>query len=302
MALVLPQQPITLLAIDIDGTLLNPQKQLTPRTIEAIRAAQAAGIIVTLATARRYCNSVQFARTLGIEIPLIICDGTVIMHHPDGKIMHMHPLDAEIAQEAVNIIVRHQLQPVVHHIVETTETIEETWTGLAEFDTPGFTAYFTAFPDNVRRLEHLTLCVGQPDPLRVVVFASHEQVEAMLPEVSALACTWDTVKTGNYGYAELSIKHQDCTKASAVLALARHLDIPLAQVMAIGDGTNDIAMLKTVGWGVAMGQATDAVKAVAQAITASNAEDGVALAIERYALPCAATQAASNSRNRTTCL
>ncbi|HZR42412.1 MAG TPA: Cof-type HAD-IIB family hydrolase [Ktedonobacteraceae bacterium] len=294
----LPQQQIKLLAIDIDGTLLNPQKQLTPRTLAAVRAAQEAGIIVTLATARRYRNSLQFAHALGIDIPLVTCDGALVIHHPDGTVMHTRPLAASIAQEAVSIMVRHHVQPVVQHI---NGSIEETWTGHEEFDTPGFTAYFTVFPENVRRMHHTALCMGQPDPLRVVAFASDEQVAGLIPEISNLPCTWDAVKFGNYGCAELAVTHQDCSKASGVLALARYLDIPLEQVMAIGDGTNDIAMLRAVGWGVAMGQAAHPVKAVAQAVTASNAEDGAALAIERYALRCASTQADSNSRKRATC-
>ena len=69
--------------------------------------------------------------------------------------------------------------------------------------------------------------------------------------------------------------------------------------MAIGDNNNDIAMLRSVGWGVAMGQAPEAVKAAAKAVTASNREDGVALAIEHYALRYSAT-ADANSLKRTT--
>ena len=71
--------------------------------------------------------------------------------------------------------------------------------------------------------------------------------------------------------------------------------------MAIGDNNNDIEMVRTVGWGVAMGQASEAVKAAARAITASNQEDGVAQAIQNYALRDAAT-ADSNSLKRLTCL
>src|SRR5215472_4310751 len=77
-----PSQPIKLIAIDIDGTLLNRDKQITRRTREAIQAAQAAGIIVTLATARRYENSIPFAEELGTTMPLILCDGALTMQYP----------------------------------------------------------------------------------------------------------------------------------------------------------------------------------------------------------------------------
>ena len=146
-----------------------------------------------------------------------------------------------------------------------------------------------------------TLCAGHPDPIRVVAFASEEVIHALLPEVTALECSWTITRRGNYGSSELAIMNPSCSKASGVIELARYLNIPLEQIMAIGDNNNDIEMLRTVGWGVAMGQASEAVKAAARAVTASNQEDGVAQAIKDYALRDAAT-ADSNSLKRLTCL
>jgi hydroxymethylpyrimidine pyrophosphatase-like HAD family hydrolase len=274
-------QSIKLIAIDIDGTLLNPHKQIAARTFAAVRAAQEAGIIVTLATARRYTNTRPIADELGITIPLILCDGALIIEHPQNRVLYTRFLQADIAQQAADIMMRHHVQPIVQHICGN---VEETWTGQAEFDNSALAPYLRAFPGNLRRMRPDMLCTGQPDPLRVVAFATEAEVYGMLGEVSALSCAWDTVRRGNYGCAELVVMHRNCSKAAGVRALAERLHIDLAKVMAIGDSTNDLEMLRTVGWGVAMGQAPDTVKASAHAITASNAEDGVALAIERYAL------------------
>lgn len=277
----LPAQPVRLIAIDIDGTLLNPAKQITERTREAIQAAQKAGIIVTLATARRYYNTALIAEQLGIDIPVIIYDGALIMEHPDGAVLHSHRMAADTAQQALEILVRYKVQPVVHHL---NGTVEETWTGLAEFDTEWVYDYFRSYPHTMRRLPYDECCTGNPDPLRVVAFTSERLAHTLAQEVSTLAldCSWNITSSGSYGTAELAIMHKTCSKASGVEALARRLAIPLSQVMAIGDSNNDIEMLQTVGWGVAMGQATERVKAAAHAVTASNKEDGVALAIERY--------------------
>lgn len=291
-----PSSAIKLLAIDIDGTLLDPHKHITPRTLQAIQAAQQDGLIVTLATARRYYNTVQIANTLAMDIPLILCDGALIVQHPAGSILHTHFLPAEIAQQAVEILVRHQLQPVAHHLNGTSE---ETWTGLSEFDNPWVTAYFSSYPGTLRRLHHTRFSSGQPDPLRLVVFAPEEAIADLIPEISQLDCSWNVTTRGNYGTAEMAIMHRDCSKASGIRALAQLLKIPLAEIMAIGDNNNDREMLACVGWGVAMGQAPDAVKAAAHATTRSNAEDGVALAIERYLLGCRSS-ASSNSFNRDT--
>lgn len=287
---------IKLIVIDIDGTLLNTEGKITPYTWAAVQAAQQAGIAVTLATARRYCNTVKIAQELELKHPLIVYDGALIVTHPHAAILHTHPLRAAVAQQAVEVLVRHDVQPVVHPDLGLTEEI---WTGPPELDNLWLTAYFTAYTEQMHRMAYHTL--GHADPLRVVAFASEEAIQGLVPEVSALECSWTSIKRGSYGSAELAVMAPGCSKASGVIALAEYLNIPLKQVMALGDNNNDIKMLQSVGWGVAMGQAPDAVKAVARTVTASNAEEGVAQAIERYALRCA-TIAVSNALSRSTCL
>ena len=289
---------IKLLAIDLDGTLLTPQKQITPRTLAAVRAAQEAGIIVTIATARRYCNTAPIASTLGLDIPLILCDGALIVEHPGGSVLHTHPLQADVAQQLVDILVQCSVQPVVHHV---NDTVEEMWLGPVEFDTFWLEGYLAAFPENIRRLPYSGLCAGHPDPLRVVAFTSEEIVSELIPAISTLPISWDAIKRGNFGWAELAMMAPRCSKAGGVTTLAGQLGIPLEQVMAIGDNTNDLEMLSAVGWGVAMGHAAEVIKQSADAVTTSNTEDGVALAIERYALRRAAI-ADSNSFKRQICL
>lgn len=275
-----PPEQIRMIAIDIDGTLLTPEKRLTARTKAAIQAAQAAGIIVTLATARRYGNSSPFADLLELSIPLITCDGALIMQHPAGSIMHTQLLADTIAQQAADILVTHHVQPIIHHVVEGTE---ETWSGLATFDNPDLADYVREQSRIVRHPHH-RLCQGQPDPLRVVGFASYEAISAVIPEIAQLSCAWNAIERGNYGCAEITVMRQGCSKATGVATLATHLGIALTQVMAIGDNHNDSEMLEEVGWGVAMGHAPARVRARANAVTATNREDGAAQAIERFAL------------------
>ncbi len=289
---------IKMVVIDIDGTLLTPVGSITAPTLEAVRAAQQARIVVTLATARRYTNTTIIANELGLDIPLILYDGAMIIQHPHKTILHTQLLRASVGQKAVDMLVRHKLQPVVHPFKSVEEQI---WTGPADLDNPWVDTYFASAPEQVHRMPFETLCTGHPDPIRVVAFASEEIIHTLLPEVAALDCNWTITRRGNYGSTELAIMNSSCSKASGVTELARYLSIPLEQIMAIGDNNNDIVMLRTVGWGVAMGQASEAVKSAARAVTTSNWEDGVAVAIEYYALRNAAT-ADSNSLNRLTCL
>ena len=287
-----------MLVIDIDGTLLTPEGSITACSMAAIQAAQQAGIATTLATARRYTNTAPIADELGLHTPLILYDGAIIMQHPQKAILHKHLLSANVGQQAVDVLIRHNIQPVVHPFKDTEEVI---WTGPSAFDNPWVDTYFASAQTPVRRMPFETLCTGHPDPIRVVAFASEEVIHSLLPEVTALECSWTITRRGNFGSAELAIMNPSCSKASAIIELARYLNVPLQQIMAIGDNNNDIEMLRTVGWGVAMGQASEAVKTVARAVTASNQEDGVARAIQLYALR-AATTADSNSLKRLTCL
>lgn len=277
---VIPEH-IRMLVIDIDGTLLNPNGEITAPTRAAVQAAQEAGILVTLATARRYLNTRQIADELGLHIPLILYDGAMIVEHPRGTILHRETLPSEIGQQAVDILVRHGVQPVVH---PDTGLDEQIWTGATECDTPSLEAYFTVFSETVRRMPYTQLCTGKANPLRVVAFDAEETILSVTPEIAALDCSWTTIRRGNYGSAELVAMRAGCSKASGMIALAGQFGVPLEQVMALGDNNNDIEMLKRAGWGVAMGQAPSTVKAVARAVTASNAGDGAARAIERYAL------------------
>lgn len=287
---------IKMIVIDIDGTLLTPQKQVVPATIAAIRDAQKAGILITLATARRYGNTSRIAQELGLTLPLITYDGALVIQHPEMKVLLMQPFNALVAQQAVNILVQHGIQPVVHHM---NGTREEVWTGPVADDNQWLQRYFSEFPEYIRRMPTEELCVGHPDPLRVVAFSSEEAIYGMASDMSVLPCSWNAIKRGNYGSAEMAVYMPGCSKASGLLALAQLVGISLANIMAIGDNSNDIEMLQAVGWGVAMGQATETVKAVADAITTSNTEDGVARAIERYALRRAAN-VDSNSLSRET--
>ena len=289
---------IKMIVIDIDGTLLTPEGYITSRSLEAIHAALQAKIAITLATARRYINSAPIADELGLNTPLILYDGAIIMQHPLLAILDKRLLPSSVGQQAVDVLIRHNIQPVVHPFKGTEEEI---WTGPSAFDNPWVDTYFASAPMQVRRMPFQELCAGHPDPIRVVAFASEEIIYSLLPEVAALDCAWTITRRGNYGSAELAIMNPLSSKASGVIELARYLNIRMEQIMAIGDNNNDIEMLRTVGWGVAMGQSSDAVKSAARAVTSSNREDGVAQAIQRYALRNAITSD-SNSLNRLTCL
>lgn len=279
-----PSEEIKLIAIDIDGTLLTPEGLITPRTRIAIQLAQQTGIIVTLATSRRYIGARNIAVALGLELPLIVYDGALIVHHPSQVILHSQPLSIHMAAQAVEIFRRYNVQPIIQPSEVARCVLEEVWSGPAAHDQPELATYLSVALERLRRMPYEQICQPEREPLRVVAFASETAIQTMLPAISQLACSWHTIAQGSYNCPELSIMHPDCSKANGVAALAAHFHLTMEEVMAIGDNNNDREMLQKVGWGVAMGQAPEAVRAAARAVTAPNSEDGVALAIERYVL------------------
>jgi hypothetical protein len=279
-----PLTEIKLIALDIDGTLLDPHGRITPRVRSALSQARSAGIIIALATARRYTGAKQVAGALDFELPLIAYDGALVVDYPAQTLLYSQPFSAQVAGQVIEIFLHYHIQPVVQFC---NGLLEEVWTGPAEHDHLELATYIASAGEHLRRLPYAQMRSGSVDPLRVVAFAPQQAIGRLIPEISALACSWNAIGQGSFNCAELAVLHAGCSKASGVAVLAALYAIPLAQVMAIGDNTNDISMLQMAGWGVAMGQAPAAVKAAARAQTTSNQEDGVALAIERYALKCA---------------
>lgn len=275
---------IKLIAIDIDGTLLTPDGRISARTRAAIQAAQRAGIIVTLATARRYGGAQEIASALGMELPLIVYDGALIVSHPARTILARQTLAPVLASQAIDLLCRYHIQPIVHPCESEQCVKEEVWTGPEEFDNAGVLTYLRVADKRVRRMSYEQMTEQATAILRVVAFAEEELLQTLLPTVSTLACCWNFAPIGGYQSAEISILEAGCSKASGVSTLAAHCGIAPEHVMAIGDSYNDLEMIRIAGWGVAMGQAPEPVKAIANAITATNQADGVALAIERYAL------------------
>ena len=126
---------IRMLVIDIDGTLLNPAGEITAQTRVAVQAAQEAGILVTLATARRYLNTRQIADELGLHIPLILYDGAMIVEHPRGTILHRETFPAAIAQQVTN-------RPYTALALAAGLAVALTWLGIA-------TGFYTGYPSSV---------------------------------------------------------------------------------------------------------------------------------------------------------
>lgn len=271
-----------LVATDLDGTLLDPTGAITPRTRAAIQSLHDAGITLVLATSRRLTGTVPIAEAIGLDGYLILYDGAQIRTFPGDAILAEEPLALPVARQAAETIAACGLRPVAQYATSSGEFLR---IAPEQYDDGAAREYLERFFQQLTVVPLAELCPdGCRGLLRLVVFGPLERLQQAASQLAALPCGLQLLSLGNYGTSELSIFSSNASKGRALTTLATHLCIPMEQVFAIGDGINDVSMLLMAGLGIAMANAEKATRAVAQAITASNVEDGAAQAIECYVL------------------
>ena len=265
------QEPIQLVLCDMDGTLLRPDHSISPRTLAAVKALQAAGVYFTLATGRPPRGMREQIKQLGIELPTAAFNGGVLVN-PDGSYLQTHPVPYEAVKTTLSLLADHD--------VEVWVFADDQWL-LRDPDGPmvaqeqnalGFAPrVVTDFGDYLQRVDKI-VAASRNAPLLV-------ELEHQLQDVfggEALASRSQAF------YLDVTALHAN--KGEALATLAARLGVPLERTMALGDGGNDPAMFKRAGLSVAMGQADEAIRKQAMYVTASNKDDGVAQALERFVL------------------
>jgi Cof subfamily protein (haloacid dehalogenase superfamily) len=253
-------------AIDLDGTLLTSQDTLTPRNLEAIGEALEAGIDVIIATARWYQQAERVARPLGLTQAVIACSGAEVRRLSDGADLMDLRLPTDFADALYAVLDRQRSLAWV--------PMDDTVLMKAEGD-PELT-----LPE-LRLVPSLAEAADAPPRMALI-----QGTSVCRSVVDELEPTWgDRVQfltsITSYGKTLLTLTATGADKGVALTVACRDHGIDPSEVVAIGDSENDIEMFRVAGASVAMGQATDEVKAAATSVTATNDEDGVAQAIER---------------------
>lgn len=257
-----------LIALDIDGTLLGYDESLTQRTRDAVASVQAAGHHVVLATGRSLVSVLPVAQRLGLSNEVVVCsNGSVTAQlQPDGG---FQVLDQQTFHPASAIeVVQRELPDALF----ATEVVG--W---------GFQVS-APFPPNELHGEHevvdLATMVSR-QVTRVVVRSLGETTDDFHAVVERLGLDEVTFAVGWTSWLDIAPK--GVTKAFALEQLRQQWQVPLTRTVGIGDGMNDLEMLRWAGTGVAMGHAAAPVHKAADFSTESIGEDGAALVLERLA-------------------
>jgi hydroxymethylpyrimidine pyrophosphatase-like HAD family hydrolase len=243
-----------------------------------------AGISFALATSRRWTGAQPVAQALGLSIPLILYDGIQTRQFPGGEVLDEQHLDAGKAAQAARVMAKHHLQPILQYGDQHSERLVVGVLPDGQLHSNHAAQYLSNFADQVLEVSLEEMAHVPPDPLRLVAFGLNDHLLAAAAEIALLECGWQVLPYGSYGAAELSVFAPGASKGTATAALCRKLGISWEEVLAIGDGPNDMSLLAAAGFGVAMANGSPEVQAIAQAIAPSNQENGAAVAIARYVL------------------
>ncbi len=276
---------IRLLVSDVDGTLVTNDKRLTPGAQAAARAVEQAGIAFTVISSRPAFGMRMLVEPLRLKAPIAAFNGGLIVPPDRLDPIEGHPLPAAVARRAIEFLaasgvaiwldtetewlVLDRSGAYVDHEIRTIQTMP---TVTDRLDRPGV-------------IDHAYKIVG--------VSTDFELLARCERELAAELGTSATVARSQLYY--LDVTHPLANKGHAVERLSQLLDIPASAIAAIGDGRNDMAMFAVSGLAIAMGNAAKEVQEAADFVSASNEEDGFAVAVERWILPRGAASAVAGS-------
>lgn len=269
---------IRLIAMDMDGTLLNPAQQLSPGNRQALLEAQAAGIRLAICSGRMAADAAAFALENGLEdIAVLGLNGGLCRKTPLSSPYVNHVLPVETAREwavyfcSNNATVGIFTGDCVHVFPGRSPAKDSDWGGHWEHP-HGPQLIRGGDPEKIAHLGVNKIVCIEDDPHIL------SQYRLSMADDPALQVTSSWINN-------LELMPAGVDKGLAVRELAQELGIDPSQVMVLGDFDNDLSMFRCAGFAVAMGNAPERMKAAAHVVTRSNAEDGVAYAIRRWALP-----------------
>lgn len=258
-----------LLALDIDGTLVNSEGKITPRVKQAIRQAVDAGCHVMLATGRFYRGMIKIQEELGLTVPCMVYGGAQIVDN--GKRLYEVSIDPETTYECM------QWANEMGLYVQTYEGDNyffEKHTPYSDLYAKGIGIEGEEMPGMTSRKDLASpkiLGIDEPDRIRELQDIAREKFAGRLQVA---------ISKPRY----LEITNPKVNKGIALVFLCKHYGLKPENCIAMGDGTIDAPMIEYAGLGVAMENADDMTKSVANLICPSNDEDGVAYIIDKYIL------------------
>jgi Cof subfamily protein (haloacid dehalogenase superfamily) len=257
-----------LVVMDLDGTLLDDHSRVTPRTRAALDRADAAGVAIAIATGRSYALARYFTDDLPLTGPQITYNGAVVVDPVTGLPTFLQAVPSAWIAPVLTFLKQRGI--FACYYTEDTIYLE----GHAPLERALVPADFPRQPavvDDLLSLRHLPC-------LKVVAVATPEVIAALRP--LAEAAFHEHLYVTQTAAVLLEFLHPDVSKGAALREAIAYLGIDPVRVIAFGDGHNDIGLLQAAGTGVAMANADEEVRALADMVAPSNTEDGIARVLD----------------------
>ncbi len=264
---------IRLIAIDMDGTLLSKDGTITASAVDALKQAFHKDIIITIATGRMFASALKYAEKLGIDAPLITYNGALVKSSVSQRIYGHWPVNLDDALKVLNVAKKHSIHTNIYlDDVLYVESMTKEAIDYAEM----------ANVDAVPVGDFIPFLRGKTGPTKILGIGDPDKLKPLKTELIN--------EFGNSLYLTGSLPHYmevmspGISKAKGLKSVACEFGIDKKQIMAIGDSFNDIDMIQYAGIGVAVANARDKVKEVADYVAKGQCGDGVKDAIEEYVL------------------
>ena len=245
-----------LLALDMDGTLLNSQKKISPRTANAIDELSKRGIYVVTSTGRNLAEILDYREVLRAMHFGILISGGMIFDFKKDTPVKVHGLDEKIILQLIDFGLAERAMIHLHTV-----------------------RHSIAREDDIRHMDAFDFVREHPgEVIKVNLYhRSEESRDRNLARIKPLNLSISFAEAFN-----LEMSPANITKGSGLIELCEFLGLDISETVAIGDAHNDTEILQTAGLGIAMGNASDEIKKLADFVTLDNDSDGVAAAIEKF--------------------
>ncbi len=278
-------EPYQLIALDVDGTLLDTQGGVTPDTKATLQSLAARGVHVALATGRRFIIANFLPPLLEIPLFLILSNGAVIRDHT-GAIAYESYLPSAWAWRAVEEARRLGLRSTIYENAAAGDRMlfDGDWRAHRSPQ-----AQLRRRPELESLFVDLNTVTVLPDPIEIVLWGGDDEMQTLAEALKATGhdytlIFWRGRESSSFvrdGQSALEILGPNTSKATALAWLCKHFTIEPAGVVAFGDDVNDVEMLEFAGLGVAIGNATQAARAAADEYTHNEDSEGVARTLKR---------------------
>lgn len=268
-----------LLVVDMDGTLLNSSKKVSHETRQVLEELKNIGVNIAIATGRIYTTVKAYAKDLKIEAPIIACNGAVIKDINNNKTIYSNHISEENCYRILEICKRYGTNCYLYSedtiFAEKLEKLGKYFIKMSKTQKEEDKIKVEMVNDSrevVSRGEKIYKFVIFSDDSKSVEFAKEEILKSL--DLEVYKSTSDFLDVVNKGVC----------KGSGIRNLANIFDIETEEIIAVGDNENDISMIKYAGLGIAMGNGVDEIKKVADYITDTNDNDGLAKALRKFVL------------------